>query len=306
MNNSDTKGIIGIKIDVDTHMGMQRGVPQILSILKRYNIKASFFIPMGRDNTGRTVKRIWTRKGFLKKVNRVGVLQTYGIITLLYGILLRGPEIAKRAAGIIRTIIEEGHEVGIHGYDHVYWHDHIKDLDRERTEEILKESVRIYRDITGRAPLSFAAPGWMINAHALKFFQENGFIYSSDTRGVMPFFPVMDNRVFRIIQIPSNLPTLDEVVGIEGNDPEALSSYFVDSLKKNINILTIHAELEGKRWGGFLEMFLQKSISRGFIFERLIDIAQDIKDRGELPICEIFYGSIRGRAGEVSCHSAPL
>ncbi|MCX8109750.1 MAG: polysaccharide deacetylase family protein [Syntrophorhabdaceae bacterium] len=306
MNNSDTKGIIGIKIDVDTHVGMQRGVPQILSILKKYNVLASFFIPMGRDNTGRTVKRIWTKKGFLKKVNRVGVLQTYGIRTLLYGILIRGPEIAKKGAGIIKKIIEEGHEVGIHGHDHVYWHDHIKDLDRDHTEEILKKSVMVYRDITGKAPLSFAAPGWMINAHALNFFQENGFIYSSDTRGQMPFYPVMDNRLFRIIQIPSTLPTLDEVVGIEGNDPKILSDYFADSLNKEINILTIHAELEGKRWGGFLEMFLQKSISRGFIFKRLIDIAQNLKIKGQLPICEIFYDYIRGRAGEVSCHSAPL
>lgn len=306
MNNPDKKDIIGIKIDVDTHMGMQKGVPQILSILKRYSIRASFFIPTGRDNTGRTVKRIWTRKGFLKKVNRVGVLQTYGIRTLMYGILLRGPEIAKKGTGIIKAIIEGGHEVGIHGHDHVHWHDRIKYLNRERTEDILREAVMVYRDITGSAPLSFAAPGWMINSHALNFFQENGFVYSSDTRGDIPFFPVMDNRVFSIIQIPSTLPTLDEVVGIEGNDPETLSDYFAGSLKKGINILTIHAELEGKRWGDFLDMFLQKSISRGFIFERLIDIAQDLKIKDKLPICEIFYGHIRGRAGEVSCHSAPL
>jgi len=306
LNSSDINNIIGVKVDVDTHLGMQRGVPQLASIFKKYNIKASFFIPMGRDDTGRTVKRVWTRKGFLKKAGRVGVLQTYGIRTLLYGILIRGPEIARKGADIIRTIIDQGHEVGIHGYNHVDWHDHIKNLDRGQTETILRESTRVYKEITGRDPLSFAAPGWMINAHALNFFQENGFVYSSDTRGEMPFFPVMDNRRFNIIQIPSTLPTLDEVVGIEGDDQETLSDYFTGSLKKGLNILTIHAELEGKRWGHLLDAFILKSLSRGFKFKRLIDIAQDLKVQGNLPVCKIYFGYIRGRAGEVSCHTAPL
>ncbi|HOV90678.1 MAG TPA: polysaccharide deacetylase family protein [Syntrophorhabdaceae bacterium] len=306
MNSLDLKNIIGIKVDVDTHIGMQRGVPSLISIFNKYHISVSFFIPMGRDDTGRTVKRVWTRRGFLKKASRVGVLQTYGIRTLLYGILLRGPEIAKKGKDIIKTLIEKGHEVGIHGYNHVDWHDHIKDLDRENTEAILKESIKVYRELTGQAPLSFAAPGWMINAHALNFFQENGFIYSSDTRGEIPFLPVLDNRRFNIIQIPSTLPTLDEVVGIEGNDPDTLSDFFIGSLKDGLNILTIHAELEGNRWGDFLEIFIQKALSKGFIFKRLIDIAKDLKAKKDLPICEIYCGSIKGRAGEVSCHTPPI
>jgi len=297
---------IGIKVDVDTHKGMQKGVPSLMEMFQTFNIKASFFIPMGPDNTGRTVKRIWTRKGFLKKANRVGVLQTYGIRTLLYGILIKGPQIAKKGSDIIKRLIKEGHEVGIHGYDHVYWHDHIKYLDKDETEEILDKSITTYRQIVGMDPVSFAAPGWMINTHALNVFQKNGFLYSSDTRGEIPFYPIMDKKSFSIIQIPTTLPTLDEVIGIEGNDPVTLAGYFSGLLKDGLNILTVHAELEGNRWIAFIELFLKRAEEKGFKFLRLIDIAYALKDEKSLPFCEIYYGTIRGRAGEVSCHSPPV
>lgn len=300
------KKTIGIKVDVDTHKGMQKGVPVLMELFRAFNIKASFFIPMGPDNTGRTVKRIWTRRGFLKKAGRVGVLQTYGMKTLLYGILLKGPEIAKEGSHIIKKLFTEGHEVGIHGYDHVYWHDHIKYLDKEKTKEILNASLMVYREITGKNPISFAAPGWMINEHALDFFQKNGFTYSSDTRGEIPFYPVMGKNRFSVIQIPSTLPTLDEVIGIEGNDPDTLAGYFLGLLKDDLNILAVHAELEGNRWGAFLELFLKNAIEKGFKFKRLIDIACILKDEGRLPFCEIFYSTVRGRAGEVSCHKPPI
>ncbi|MEI6152644.1 MAG: hypothetical protein WCQ90_00990, partial [Deltaproteobacteria bacterium] len=68
--------VIGIKVDVDTSEGMKHGVPVLLTLFKKYNIHASFFVPMGKDHTGWTAKRVFTRKGFLKKAGRVGVVST--------------------------------------------------------------------------------------------------------------------------------------------------------------------------------------------------------------------------------------
>ncbi|NLW36316.1 MAG: 4-deoxy-4-formamido-L-arabinose-phosphoundecaprenol deformylase, partial [Syntrophorhabdus aromaticivorans] len=76
---------IGLKVDVDTYDGTRKGVPVLLSLLKKHGIRASFFVPMGKDHTGWTAKRVFTRKGFLKKAGRVGVLETYGLKTLMYG-----------------------------------------------------------------------------------------------------------------------------------------------------------------------------------------------------------------------------
>lgn len=297
--------LIGIKVDVDTYAGMRKGVPRLLSLFKENNIHASFFVPMGKDHTGRTVKRVFTRKGFLKKAGRVGVVSTYGIKTLLYGLLLPGPEIARRNVSLLHKIIDDGHELGIHGHDHVYWHDHIKGFARKRTEEEVNKLLKVYRELAGVDARSFAAPGWMINHHVLRAFQENGLVYSSDTRGTAPFYPEMGGEKFHILQIPTTLPTLDEVVGIAGTDVPTLVEYYLSTLTDGLNILTVHTELEGKHWTCFLERFVKKTLELGFTYKRLIDMATELRNNENIPTCEVIYGSVEGRAGEVCRQASP-
>jgi peptidoglycan/xylan/chitin deacetylase (PgdA/CDA1 family) len=281
---------------------MRKGVPVLLELFKKYNINASFFVPMGKDDTGWTIKRVFKRKGFLKNTGRVGVVNTYGIKTLLYGLLLPGPEIARKNINLLHKIMDEGHELGIHGYDHVYWHDHIKHLNKEKTEEVLRKAFDVYRDITKKNPKSFAAPGWMINTHSLRFFEENNFVYTSNARGVSPFYPEMGNESFRILEIPTTLPTLDEVVGIEGNEITSLSEFYLNTLTttSGLNILTIHTELEGNKWSALLEIFIKKSLELGFTYKRIIDIATELKNYDDIPVCKSVYGYTKGRTGEVS------
>lgn len=291
--------LIGIKVDVDTYAGMRKGVPALLALFKKYDIHASFFVPMGKDHTGWTIKRVFTRKGFLKKAGRVGVVSTYGIRTLLYGLLLPGPEIARKNADLLHKIMDEGHELGIHGHDHVYWHDHIKYFNREKTWKELQKASATYQEIMKQAPQSFAAPGWMTNTHALRFFEENNFIYTSNVRGTSPFFPEMGGESFRILEIPTTLPTLDEVVGIAGTEIASLCRFYLNSLTGYLNILTVHTELEGNKWSRLLETFIEKTLELGFAYKRIMDIAIELRNSKNVPVYETVYGHIEGRAGEV-------
>jgi undecaprenyl phosphate-alpha-L-ara4FN deformylase len=292
--------IIGLQVHVDTFSGMKYGVPRLLDLFGKHTIKASFFVPMGKDHTGWTIKRVFTRKGFIKKAGRTDVLKTYGVKTLMYGLLLPGPRIAEGNRSLFEKMERDGHEIGIHGLDHVYWHDHIKHLDKETTDNILAQAVDIFAECTGTQPRSFAAPGWMINSHALSFFERKGFLYSSDTRGYGPFWPRMDGAVYRVLQIPSTMPTLDEMVGLEGTEPLALARYFTGCLTPNLNVISVHAELEGKHWIPFLASFIEESLKEGYTFQRLADIAKTIVASDKIPTHDLVYGSIRGRAGEVT------
>ena len=296
--------IIALKIDVDTFFGMKHGSPLIASLLKDYGIRGSFFVPTGRDNTGRTAKRVFTRRGFLSKAKRVGVIRTYGIRTLLFGLLIPGPKIAERNREILKKILDEGHEVGIHGHDHVFWHDKIRRLNYKRTLEELEKAAKTYEDLLKTEPRSFASPGWVTNLHALKILEAKSFSYSSDTRGYAPFFPIMNGEVIRLLQIPTTLPTLDEVIGIHGNDPNSLISYYENLLNPSINVLTIHAEIEGRNWSEFLKIFIEKTLQKGYRYMRLIDIAYAL-EKDELPQIKVFYGTIEGRAGEVCIQEKP-
>ncbi len=295
---------IGIKVDVDTFAGMRSGVPVLLDIFSRHGIKASFFVPMGKDNTGRTVKRVFTRKGFLKKTGRVGVLGTYGVKTLMYGIILPGPRIARKNTELLKKIIKEGHELGIHGHDHVKWHDSIKHFSEQDTVREIDDLLLEYRRIVGTDTRSFAAPGWMINPFALRIFNEKGLVYTSDTRGIFPFYPEMSGQEFPLLQIPTTLPTLDEVIGIVSSDAGVLLDHYMGLLTGGLNIMTTHTELEGKRWSGFLTSFIDEAKKRGFTFKRLIDIAEDLRKMPGTPTCPIEYATIPGRAGEVCIQKA--
>lgn len=69
--------------------------------------------------------------------------------------------------------------------------------------------------------------------------------------------------------------------------------------------MSVHTELEGNRWTGFLAAFIEHCIERSYRFERLIDIAAQIKQT-EPPVCECLYGAVRGRAGEVTCQGTAI
>ena len=108
---------IVLKIDVDTLRGTREGVPNLLAALAEHHAQATFLFSLGPDHTGWALKRVF-RPGFLKKVSRTSVVEHYGFKTLMYGTLLPGPDIGRRAADVMRTVQGAGHETGIHAWDH--------------------------------------------------------------------------------------------------------------------------------------------------------------------------------------------
>ena len=110
---------LSIKVDVDTDRGTRVGVPRLLDLFDEFGIKATFLFSLGPDNTGRAIRRIF-RPGFFQKVARTSVVSTYGLRTLLNGVLWPGPHIGRRNEAILRAARDRGHEVGIHCYDHIH------------------------------------------------------------------------------------------------------------------------------------------------------------------------------------------
>src|SRR5512142_3003568 len=129
--------LLGLKIDVDTLRGTREGVPRLLELLKKHDVRATFLFSLGPDHTGRAIRRVF-RRGFVGKVRRTSVVQHYGLRTLMYGTVLPGPDIGRRGGDVMRAVRDAGHETGIHCYDHVRWQDGIAhaDFDWTRREMI--------------------------------------------------------------------------------------------------------------------------------------------------------------------------
>ncbi len=203
---------IGLKVDVDTLRGTREGVPRLTALFKKLGIDATFYFSVGPDNTGRAMRRVF-RKGFAKKVARTSVLKHYGMKTLLYGVLLPGPDIGLKAGAIDAQRARQGFEVGLHTYDHVRWQDNVASASAAWTRIEFERGMNAFERVFGYYPKSHAAAGWQINAHALELEREYGLSFASDTRGQTPFWPMLPARRSSCPQLPTTLPTFDELLG---------------------------------------------------------------------------------------------
>ncbi|MHB9117583.1 MAG: 4-deoxy-4-formamido-L-arabinose-phosphoundecaprenol deformylase [Burkholderiales bacterium] len=292
---------LALKIDVDTYRGTREGVPQLLEILHKHGAGATFLFSLGPDHTGRAIKRVF-RPGFMKKVSRTSVLEHYGLKTLMYGTLLPGPDIGKRCGDILRSVKESGFEVGIHCWDHIRWQDHVSHESAAWTQKEMSRAVKRFEHIFGTAPLTHGAAGWQMNAHAFRLEQRLGFAYASDTRGTHPFIPLWNAEIIACPQLPTTLPTLDELIGIDGTTADNVADQLLQltaAPPATGHVYTLHAELEGMKLAPSFDRLLAGWKEQGYELVSLHDYAGAL-DTASLPRHEVIMGEIPGRSGTLA------
>ena len=296
-----------LKIDVDTLRGTLEGVPRLVEILQSRGAGATFLFSLGPDHTGRAIKRVF-RPGFMNKVSRTSVLSHYGLKTLLYGTVLPGPDIGVRAADQMRAVHAAGFETGVHTWDHTRWQDGVANADPDWTEREMRFAFERYKDIFGVAPKVHGAAGWQMNRHALRLTQALGYTHASDGRGTHPFLPVWNGEPVRCMQLPTTLPTLDEIIGLDGVTEDSADRALLDRTAQStrpIEVYTLHAELEGMKLAPVFEALLAGWQDQGWTLCSLADAATSL-DQSTLPRDEVGYGSVAGRSGELLVQGAPF
>lgn len=290
--------LLALKIDVDTWRGTKEGVPRLLSLLERYKAGATFLFSLGPDHTGRAIKRVF-RKGFLQKVSRTSVVEHYGVRTLLYGTLLPGPDIGRREAPLMRSVQQKGFEVGIHTWDHIKWQDYVVGKDEAWTRKQIRLAADRFKEIFGEPAQTHGAAGWQINDAALRYQKELGMVYASDCRGTHPFIPVdTQSNVIGVPQIPTTLPTLDELIGIDDQTADNVHETLLGLTRDvaAVHVFTLHAELEGMKLLSTLERLLQGWHEQGYTLCSCLDVFQSL-DQSSLPRGRVVQGQIPGRSG---------
>jgi peptidoglycan/xylan/chitin deacetylase (PgdA/CDA1 family) len=290
---------LALKIDVDTYRGTLRGVPALLELLQKHEAQATFLFSLGPDHTGRAIKRAF-RPGFMKKVKRTSVVEHYGLMTLMYGTLLPGPDIGKRCADVLRRVRDAGYEVGIHCWDHVRWQDGVATADNTWIEAEMGKACQRFEEIFGEKPRTHGAAGWQMNRHALRLTQRYGFTYSSDSRGGSPFMPVIDGEIVACPQLPTTLPTLDELIGVDGLTTDNVADHLLQltATACTDQVFTLHAELEGMKLITVLDKLLAGWKTQGYELVATRDIFATLELKN-LPRREVLFAEIPGRAGKL-------
>jgi undecaprenyl phosphate-alpha-L-ara4FN deformylase len=296
-----TTALLAIKIDVDTDRGTRIGVPNLLDLFDEFNIKTTFLFSLGPDNTGRAIKRIF-RPGFLRKVSRTSVVSTYGIRTLLNGLLLPGPHVGRRNEGVMRLARDKGHEVGIHCYDHIRWQDGLAKMDRSEVYEEFGKARKEFERIFGERAKTAGSAGWQANRFSLEAYDDAHLLYASDARGTHPFFPRVDGVVYKTPQIPTTLPTLDELLGRPEYPEDRIVAHYLELMAPDkLNVLTIHAEVEGMKKIALFGSLLEQVRERRIRINRLADLAGNLlKDPSSIPPGDLISGTVDGRSGTLA------
>jgi undecaprenyl phosphate-alpha-L-ara4FN deformylase len=292
--------LLALKIDVDTLRGTREGVPRLVETLRRHDAGATFLWSLGPDHTGRAIKRVF-RPGFVRKVQRTSVVQHYGVRTLLYGTVLPGPDIGRRSAGVMRSVRDEGFEVGIHTWDHIRWQDGVAGADAEWTRAEMQRACERFTDIFGTEPRTHGAAGWQMNVHALRLTQRLGFDYCSDGRGTHPHLPVWNAELIRCPQLPTTLPTLDELIGRDGITPGNVAAHLLERTRQASatgHVYTLHAELEGQRLAPVFEQLLAGWKAQGWRLVSTRTLYESLHAMA-LPRCEVGPGEVPGRSGKL-------
>ena len=306
--------LLTLKIDVDTYRGTRGGVPGLVRMLARHGAGATFLFSLGPDHTGWALRRA-LRPGFFQKVSRTSVLEHYGLKTLMYGVLLPAPDIGRGCAAEMRAVRDAGFECGIHTWDHVVWQDNVRRRDPDWTARQMHLAFQRFVDVFGVAPQSHGAAGWQMNAHAFRQLDALGIACASDSRallkddgalaepGIGPHRLSVEGQVLSCIQMPTTLPTLDELLGrtIAGVviTPANIAAFLLRLTEGGRDhVYTLHAELEGQKLAPIFDQLLAGWKAQGYQLGSMAHYNRQL-DRSGLPVRAMQWGVLPGRSGEL-------
>lgn len=293
---------LSLRVDVDTLDGTLQGIPSLLRMLDRHGMQASFYFSLGPDSSGKALRRIF-RKGFLEKMRRTNQSSAgrlYSWRTMMYGTLLPAPVIHRRAAAEMRSALEAGHEVAIHAWDHVQYHDLLDRKSRQWLSDWFASAHEAFAQVFGRPARGAVSPAWRCNDTTLELQEAYGLDYAGDCRGTRAFYPVVQGRTLRTLQVPTTLPTMDELLGLDGRSAEEVNREILGLVREDaLNVYALHTEVEGGALAGTFDAFLQGLRDREVRILTHADWLPELLDQ-QPPSAPLTRREIPGRAGWVS------
>ena len=220
--------------------GPRVGVPRLLRLLRRQEVRATFFVP------GHT---------------------------------------ADGYPDIVKSIVEDGHEVAHHGY----LHEQMRGADAETEAGYLDRGLEALERVTGARPVGYRAPWWEMNWHTPALLAERGFAYDSS---------LLDDDVpYRLAARPG-LPSLIEIpVDWALDDWEQYAFYpgwtgsgVIESPEKALEMWSLDARARHAEGGCFVltnHPFLSGRPARAHALERLVEQVKDLEGMWVAPLSEI-------------------
>ncbi len=274
---------VALKIDVASERGFALGVPALLELFSNYDVRATFFFAMEFASGKGLVRRAFSR--------------------------LLGSDVSRMSLEeAIHAVVEGGHEIGLYGFDADIWRRQAAFADTDWTKYQLALGMEKFETLTGQPPDCFAAPAWQPNAHLFEMEEQSGFQYASDVRGKFPFFPQLHNIVSRCPQIPTTLPTIQELLAQGEATPDNVHEHlYVESRRvlPHGHVFTADAEEVGSEYLDTMEKLIVMWQGQEGSLRSLGEVRAEL-DLEKLPVHQVGWAPAPGRQEHVATQSLPV
>jgi len=199
-----------IRIDVDSTRDIAL-LPELLNMFLLLDIKATFFIATGPDRLSLNLFKYITHPQRSFRLIKSKPLR-YGSHSL-NGLLRKTPVEAACLEVLLRAKLE-GHEIGLHGYDHYTWIRNLRNMDETQIIELISRGLEALNAVAVADIRSFASPGFTVTSALLRAINALGFDYSSDFKSnkpTPPFYPETETKRDSILQVPVSMDSIGEL-----------------------------------------------------------------------------------------------
>ena len=228
--------VVALRIDLESQKGIKEGVPKILNLLAKHDIKASFYLTMGGESN------LLDLLGYRKKIpgkRKINVFSKKELIRMI----LFPRDFAKENKSILKRILGEGHELGIHGWKHRTW---TRGLEKINIEKQIDNSIKKYWLLFGKKPETFCSPAFRINKKVIQILNRKGIKIISDLEGEKSF-KIPDTNIINVpitIKGKNNTPIIEYLTGEGFNDEEILEYLLKKMKEKKLATIYVHGMFE--------------------------------------------------------------
>lgn len=275
---------LSFRVEVDSLRGALEGVPALLKLFDEHHVEATFLLSLGPDYSSNPLKYL-----------------------LPWSLLSKLPasRIGNRAADNLKKIPEVGHEVGVAPFFAEAWRRGAAFFDKDDTRRIFDSASAAFQRLFGEKPRLFGASGWQINPYVLQLEEAFGFKYATDTRGKTVFLPQLQGVNSGCVQIPTTLPTVDEMLARDKLAVDKVHEYLFAESQRVLpsgEVFSINAEREGIDLFDVLEKLIVMWKGSQWEFRTLGALYASLGD-AEIPRHQIGWSEPEGRAGHVAMQS---
>ena len=225
---------VALRVDIDTVKDAEV-LSVLLEILGEYNLKATFFVTTGRDNLAKSLKNYRNPVRLIKKIPR------YGLASVLYSLILKTEVQESRN---LNMILGKGHELGLHGYDHYTWMNYLDSFTEEQIRDFITNGCERFEKAFGFYPNAFASPGFKTNPNFIAVLEGFRFKYSSDYIGEKAFYPELNGKRMKTLQVPVSMRSFGELED-KGLEDDQIFNVTLDACSRlEFLVLYLHPSYE--------------------------------------------------------------